>query len=70
MTVVEAYAGKKNLSPASDATQMHTNQSTLVIEGVALNTTGSVFVPKVNCICSLLISLILQYICLDTKRIS
>ncbi|XP_057535535.1 calcium-transporting ATPase 9, plasma membrane-type-like [Amaranthus tricolor] len=46
MTVVEAYAGKKNLSPASDATQMHTNQSTLIIEGVALNTTGSVFVPK------------------------
>ena len=47
MTVVEAYAGKKKMSPPSDADQMHKKQSTLVIEGVAVNTTGSVFAPKV-----------------------
>ncbi|XP_057548276.1 calcium-transporting ATPase 9, plasma membrane-type-like isoform X1 [Amaranthus tricolor] len=46
MTVVEAYAGKKKMSPPSDADQMHKKQSTLVIEGVAVNTTGSVFAPK------------------------
>ncbi|KAK9757137.1 hypothetical protein RND81_01G142900 [Saponaria officinalis] len=46
MTVVEAYAGKKKLSPPSDASQMTAEHSTLVIEGVAVNTTGSVFVPK------------------------
>lgn len=47
MTVVEAYAGRKRLNPPNDAAQMHKEQSTLVIEGVAVNTTGSVFVPKV-----------------------
>ncbi|KAL2932906.1 Calcium-transporting ATPase 9 plasma membrane-type [Bienertia sinuspersici] len=46
MTVVEAYAGKKKLNPPNDAAQMHKEHSTLVIEGVAVNTTGSVFVPK------------------------
>lgn len=46
MTVVEAYAGRKRLNPPNDAAQMHKEQSTLVIEGVAVNTTGSVFVPK------------------------
>ncbi|XP_021720329.1 calcium-transporting ATPase 9, plasma membrane-type-like isoform X2 [Chenopodium quinoa] len=45
MTVVEAYAGKKKLNPPNDASQMK-ELSTLVIEGVAVNTTGSVFVPK------------------------
>jgi len=47
MTVVEAYAGKKRLNPPSDATQMPREMSALIIEGVAVNTTGSVFVPKV-----------------------
>ncbi|KAJ8447578.1 hypothetical protein Cgig2_031191 [Carnegiea gigantea] len=46
MTVVEAYAGKKRLSPPSDSTQMPREMSTLIIEGVGVNTTGSVFVPK------------------------
>uniref|UniRef100_A0A803M9R6 Calcium-transporting ATPase n=1 Tax=Chenopodium quinoa TaxID=63459 RepID=A0A803M9R6_CHEQI len=46
MTVVEAYAGKKKLNPPSDASQMKKELSTLVIEGVAVNTTGSVFAPK------------------------
>jgi len=47
MTVVEAYAGKKKLNPPSDATQMPLELSTLLIEGIAINTTGSVFTPKV-----------------------
>ncbi|KAH9624541.1 hypothetical protein KSS87_017751 [Heliosperma pusillum] len=46
MTVVDAYAGKKKLSPPGDTSQMTAEHSTLVIEGVAVNTTGSVFVPK------------------------
>lgn len=46
MTVVEAYAGKMKLNPPSDASQMLKELSTLIIEGVAVNTTGSVFVPK------------------------
>lgn len=58
MTVVEAYAGKKKLNPPSDAAQMLKEISTLIIEGVAVNTTGSVFVPKV---CSLFISSVLVF---------
>lgn len=46
MTVVEAYASKKKVNPPSDTGQMHREQSTLVVEGVAVNTTGSVFIPK------------------------
>lgn len=48
MTVVEAYAGKKKLIPPSDAAQMHKEQSTLLIEGVAVNATGSVYTPKIG----------------------
>ncbi|KAJ8431754.1 hypothetical protein Cgig2_028971 [Carnegiea gigantea] len=46
MTVVEAYAGKKKLNPPSDASQMPLELSTLLIEGIAINTTGSVFTSK------------------------
>lgn len=46
MTVVEAYAGKKKLNPPSDASQMPLELCTLLIEGIAINTTGSVFTSK------------------------
>ncbi|KAK9665795.1 hypothetical protein RND81_14G137000 [Saponaria officinalis] len=46
LTLNQAYAGKNKISPPSDASQMTTQHSTLVIEGVAVNTTGGFFVPK------------------------
>ncbi|XP_015571849.1 calcium-transporting ATPase 9, plasma membrane-type isoform X2 [Ricinus communis] len=46
MTVVEAYVGKKKMIPADDSAQLHSEVSSLLCEGVAQNSTGSVFVPK------------------------
>ncbi|GAB4841884.1 Calcium-transporting ATPase 9, plasma membrane-type [Ancistrocladus abbreviatus] len=46
MTVVEAYAGKAKLDPPGDASHMQGELSTLLIEGIAVNTTGSVFPAK------------------------
>ncbi|GMH16066.1 hypothetical protein Nepgr_017907 [Nepenthes gracilis] len=46
MTVVEAYAGKMKLDPPDDTSQMQGELSSLLIEGIAVNTTGSVFLAK------------------------
>ncbi|GAB2268483.1 Calcium-transporting ATPase 9, plasma membrane-type [Dionaea muscipula] len=46
MTVVAAYAGKTKLDPPGDSTLMRAELSTLLIEGIAVNTTGSVFLAK------------------------
>ncbi|XP_062109949.1 calcium-transporting ATPase 9, plasma membrane-type [Humulus lupulus] len=46
MTVVEAYVGKKKMTPPYDPAQLPSVTSALLIEGIAQNTTGNVFVPK------------------------
>lgn len=48
MTVVEAYVGRKKINPPDDSSQLHSVVSSLLIEGIAQNTTGKVFVPKVS----------------------
>uniref|UniRef100_A0A2P2MNJ3 Calcium-transporting ATPase n=2 Tax=Rhizophora mucronata TaxID=61149 RepID=A0A2P2MNJ3_RHIMU len=46
MTVVEAYVGKKKIHPPDDSSQLHSEVSSLLCEGIAQNTTGNVFTPK------------------------
>ncbi|KAE7997503.1 hypothetical protein FH972_002134 [Carpinus fangiana] len=46
MTVVEAYVGRKRINPPGDSSQLHPLVSSLLVEGIAQNTTGKVFVPK------------------------
>lgn len=47
MTVVEAYVGRKKMDPPDDAFQLNHLISSLLIEGIAHNTQGNVYVPKV-----------------------
>ncbi|GJN04026.1 hypothetical protein PR202_ga21535 [Eleusine coracana subsp. coracana] len=46
MTVVEAYFGGTKLDPCYDMSQMSANAASLIIEGIAQNTTGTVFLPE------------------------
>ncbi|TVU05044.1 hypothetical protein EJB05_48192, partial [Eragrostis curvula] len=46
MTVVEAYFGGTKLDPCHDTSQMSASTSSLIIEGIAQNTTGTVFLPE------------------------
>ncbi|KAK4414844.1 Calcium-transporting ATPase 8, plasma membrane-type [Sesamum alatum] len=46
MTVVEAYAGGKKIDPPDNKSLLPPRVISLLIEGVAQNTTGSVFVPE------------------------
>lgn len=46
MTVVEAYVGKKKIDPPEDGSQLATAISSLLDEGLAQNTAGSVFLSK------------------------
>jgi Ca2+-transporting ATPase len=48
MTVVEAYVGRKRINPLGDSWQLHPVLSSLLVEGIAQNTIGNVFVPKVS----------------------
>lgn len=48
MTVVVAYIGGKKIDPLDNVDQMHYTTSSLLIEGIAQNTTGNVFVPEVS----------------------
>ena len=48
MIVFEAYVGRKTLNQPNDSSQLHELVSSLLCEGVAQNTTGNVFVPKVS----------------------
>jgi P-type Ca2+ transporter type 2C len=48
MTVVEAYFGGTKLEPCNDMNQMSANAASLIIEGIAQNTTGTVFLPEVQ----------------------
>lgn len=47
MTVVEAYAGGKKIDPDSNS-QLTSTLSALLIEGIAQNANGSVYVPPVS----------------------
>lgn len=47
MTVVEAYVGQKKIDPPEDGLQYHSTVSSLLNEGIAQNTAGSVFSSKV-----------------------
>lgn len=44
MTVVESYAGGKK----TDTAQLPATITSLVVEGISQNTTGSIFVPEVS----------------------
>ncbi|KAG8380254.1 hypothetical protein BUALT_Bualt07G0174100 [Buddleja alternifolia] len=46
MTVVEAYVGKNKIDPPEDGSQLEATISSLLDEGVAQNTAGSVFLSK------------------------
>lgn len=48
MTVVEAYAGGKKIDPPDDNEQLSSTVLSLLIEGIAQNTTGSVYMPEVK----------------------
>lgn len=48
MTVVETYVGRKKLNPPDDKSKLHPEVLSLINEGIAENTTGNIFVPKVR----------------------
>lgn len=56
MTVVEAYVGRKKIASPEDSSQFSVVVSSLLHEGIAQNTSGSVFPSKV-----LSLSLLLPY---------
>lgn len=47
MTVVEAYVGGKKMDPPDSSSQLHGSVSSLLFEGIAHNTQGNVYTPKV-----------------------
>lgn len=53
MTVVEAFTGGKKIDVSDNKSDLSPMLSALLIEGIALNTTGSVYVPEVcfKCLC-------------------
>lgn len=48
MTVVDACVGKEKINPPDDPLQLHSSVLSLLYEGGAQNSTGNVFVAKVN----------------------
>jgi len=47
MTVVEAFFAGTKLDPCDDISQISEDSVALIIEGIAQNTTGTVFLPEV-----------------------
>jgi len=48
MTIVEAYVGGKKVEPPDNVDMLSPTTSSLLIEGIAQNTTGNVFKPEVK----------------------
>ncbi|KAB1204302.1 Calcium-transporting ATPase 10, plasma membrane-type [Morella rubra] len=48
MTVVEAYVGVENIGPPENKSELSPMLSSLIIEGIAQNTNGSVYTPEGN----------------------
>ncbi|KAL9224728.1 hypothetical protein vseg_000737 [Gypsophila vaccaria] len=46
MTVTEAYANGKKVDPVNDVSMLSATSSSLLLEGIAQNTTGSVFISE------------------------
>ncbi|KAJ4748353.1 Calcium-transporting ATPase [Rhynchospora pubera] len=51
MTVVEAYVGEKNVAVASNADSLSRTVNSLLVEGIAQNSTGSVYEPEKQSYC-------------------
>lgn len=49
MTVVECYVGGKKLNQVDDNRELPEVVSSLLYEGIAQNTQGNVYVPRVGC---------------------
>ena len=47
MTIVEAYAGEKKVDSPDNKSELSPLVASLLIEGIAQNTNGSVYVPEV-----------------------
>jgi len=48
MTVVAAYVGGMKIDPPDNVKQLSAAASSLLVEGIAHNTTGDVFEPQVR----------------------
>lgn len=48
MTVVSTYIGGQKIDPPDSKSELPPMLFTLLVEGIAQNTTGSVFVPEVH----------------------
>ena len=48
MTIVEAYAGGKKIDPPEKKSEFSPTLHSLLVEGIALNSNGSVYVPEVR----------------------
>ena len=48
MTVVEVYAGERKIKPLDKGSPLSSMLSSLLIEGIAQNTNGSVFIPEAS----------------------
>ena len=48
MTVVEAYFGGEKMDPPDNTQKLSAAVSTMIIEGIAQNTSGSIFEPEVR----------------------
>lgn len=60
MTVVEAHFIGTRFDPCDDVRAISRSSAALLIEGIAQNTTGTVFLPEVYQLCFFLLLIILE----------